>query len=95
MRVVATGPEHLEAEDSLRTMMEAARLAVDVDVILSQRPVSELIIERSGGSDLLFLGLRQQDIEDFQSFLANRDDFLTKLPPTLLVLSNGEVDLLA
>ena len=95
LRVVKTGGEHLEAERSLAAMVEAARLSVDIEVILSQRPVGELIGERSGAADLILLGLRQVDILDFQAFLAERDELLTRLPPTLLVLSNGEADLLA
>ena len=95
LRVVATGEEHLEAERTLTKMMAAARLAVDVDVVLSERPVSELIAERSSASDLVLLGLAQRDVEDFQAFLAARDELLAKLPPTLLILSNGEADLLA
>jgi hypothetical protein len=95
LRVVTSGAEHLEAERSLSEIMQAARLAVDVEVILSQRPVSELIVERSGSADLVLLGLRQQDVVDFRTFLAQRDGMLARLPPTLLVLSNGEADLLA
>ncbi len=95
LRVVKSGPEHLEAERSLSQIMQAARLAVDEEVILSQRPVSELIVERSGSADLVLLGLRQQDVTDFRTFLAERDSMLARLPPTLLVLSNGEADLLA
>jgi hypothetical protein len=95
LRVVKSGPEHLDAEQSLSEIMQAARLAVDEEVILSQRPVSELIVERSGSADLVLLGLRQQDVTDFRAFLAERDSMLARLPPTLLVLSNGEADLLA
>ncbi len=95
MRVVSSGEEHMEAEKTLGQMMAAARLAVDVEVVLTQRPVSEIIVEKSGKSDLVLLGLRQEDIADFRGFLAARDELLAKLPPTLLVLSNGEADLLA
>ncbi len=95
LRVVKSGPEHLEAEASLSGMMAAARLAVHIEVVLSQRPVSELIAEQSAGADLVLLGLAQNDILDFESFVDSRDPLLTKLPTTLLVLSNGEADLLA
>jgi len=95
LRVVKTGEEHLDAESSLRQMMAAARLAVDVEVILSQRGISELIAEKSSNADLVLLGLQASDLTDFQGFLDSRDELLTKLPPTLLVFSNGEADLLA
>ncbi len=95
LRVVKTGEEHLDAESSLRQMMAAARLAVHVEVILSQRSISELIADKSGSADLVLLGLQASDLTDFEGFLKARDSLLTKLPPTLLVFSNGEADLLA
>jgi hypothetical protein len=75
--------------------MQAARMAMDIEVILSERPVSELIIERSASADLVLLGLAERDLWDFESFMEARDAFLAQLPPTLLVRSNGEVDLMA
>lgn len=95
LRIVKSAEEHLEAEDSLTRMMAAARLAVHVEVVLSDRPAGELIPERSAGAGLVLMGLRQSDLMDFESFLTDRDPMLTQLPPTLLVLSNGEADLLA
>lgn len=95
LRVVDTGEEHLEAERSLTQMMAAARLEMDIEVVLSKRPISEIIIDKSGSADLVLLGLRQQDLTDFHAFLDARDGLLAKLPPTLLILSNGEADLLA
>ncbi len=95
LRVVATAAEHLEAEQSLTEMMAAARLAVDIDIIHSPKPISELIAELSGSADLVLLGLDQRSVLDFDKFLAERDDLLARLPPTLLVLSNGEADLMA
>lgn len=95
LRIVSTGEQHIEAESSLRKIMAAARLAVHVEIILSERPASELIVEKSAAADLVLLGLREQDIRDFHGFLESRDPMLTKMPPTLLVLSNGEADFLA
>jgi hypothetical protein len=95
LRIVNSGGEHLEDERSIAALMAAARLDVKVEVIVTQRPVGQIIAERSGASDLVLMGLRDQDLRDFGAFLRDRDELLTKLPPTLLVLSNGEVDLLA
>ena len=95
LRVVKSGPEQKEAESSLRSMMAAARLAVHVEVILSERPVADIIAEKSASADLVLMGLREQDVRDLPSLLEGRDALLARLPPTLLVLSNGEADLLA
>ncbi len=95
LRVVKSDEEHGDAEQSMTELMSAARLAVHVEVILSQRPVSELIIERSADAGLVMLGLRSRDVTDFETFLQERDPLLIELPPTVLVLSNGDADLLA
>ncbi len=95
LRIVNTETERADAQSSLTEMMAAARLAVHVEVILSDRPVSELIAERSRRADLVMMGLRQQDIENLRPFMESRDPLLARLPPTLFVLSNGEADLLA
>ena len=95
LRIVSGGQEQTEAESSLRRMMAAARLAVRVEVILSPRPVAEIIAEKSAEADLVLMGLREQCVTDVQSMLDARDSLLARLPPTLLVLSNGEADLLA
>ena len=95
LRIVKTSEEHVEAEDNLAQLMEAARMAVDIEVILSERPVSELIAERSASADLVLMGLAPRDLSDIEAMLVARDPLLAKLPPTLLVLSNGDVDVLA
>jgi solute carrier family 12 (sodium/potassium/chloride transporter), member 2 len=95
MRVVTDAGEHLEAERNLAEMMNAARLAMDVDIVLSQRPIAELIIERSKSADVVMLGLAPRDLDDFEAFCAARDELLLGLPTVLLIRSNGEVDLLA
>lgn len=95
LRVVRGEDEKAEAEASIRALMDAARLTVSIDIVIAERPVSEIIIEQSGEADLVLLGLRQSDVTNFETFVADRDPLLTQLPPTLLVLSNGEADLLA
>ena len=95
LRVVKTAAEHVEAEESLAELTHAARMEMEIEVVLSERPVSEIIAERSVTADLVLLGLARKDVWDLSAFLEDRDPLLTQLPPTLLVLSNGDVDLLA
>ena len=93
IRVVATGAEHEPAEKQLTELTRSARLEMEVEVIISQQPVSELIVQRSGAADLVVLGLSDRALADFPAYLAQSDPWLAKLPPTLLVYSSGQVDL--
>lgn len=95
MRAVRTGEDPLDAESNLREMMIAARLDVDVEVILSTKSIAELIAERSASADLVLLGMAEADLGRFDDYLERNDPLLSALPPTLIVLSNGEADLLA
>ncbi|ACY19000.1 amino acid permease [Haliangium ochraceum] len=95
LRVVHSDEEKQEAQASMGALMAAARLAVRIEVVMTDRPVSEVIVDESGAADLVLLGMRQSDVTDFETFVSERDPLLTRLPPTLLVLSNGEADLLA
>jgi hypothetical protein len=44
---------------------------------------------------MVVLGLSERDLYDMEAYLARNDAMLAKLPPTLLVHSNGDVDLTA
>ena len=95
IRVVVSGTDHQDAEAELASLTSAARLDMEVEVILSSRPIPELIVDRSSSADLVLLGLAEFSVLDFDTYLEKNDEMLAKLPPTLLVLSNGDVDLLA
>jgi len=95
MRVVSNEEERKEAERNLRDIMQAARLRVNIEVIVSTNPVTKVIEEHSKDSGLVFLGMAQKDVATFDEYLESRNSFLMAMPPTLLVLSNGEADLLA
>jgi len=95
LRVVSSANEQPQAEKALIELMEAARMPIEIEVILSERPVRELIVETSRSADLLVLGMAQGNVADIGSFLEQNDSMLAQLPATLLVLSNGEIDLQA
>jgi len=95
LQIVKSGGEHLEAERAMAELVQAARLNVDIEVILSQEPVPKIISETSASSDLVLLGMADQAVADFGTFMQERTDFLDRMPTTLLVASNGETDVLA
>ena len=64
-------------------------------ILLSRHSVPELIVQTSASSDLVLLGMARKDLQAFDAFVEARGPLLDRLPPTLLVASNGEVDLLA
>ncbi len=95
LRIVKTGAEHMQAEKDLAELITAARMTMDVEIVLSEKSVTDVISERSGSADLVILGLAENDLWNFQDFLDSRDPLLARLPPTILVRSTGEVDLTA
>jgi len=95
LRIVKTGTEHMAAEADLQELITAARMTMDIEIVLSEKPVFDVIAERSGSADLVILGLAENDLWNFQGFLDGRDALLARLPPTILVRSTGEVDLKA
>ncbi len=95
LRIVKTGAEHMQAETDLRELISAARMTMDVEIVLNDKAVFDVIAERSGSADLVILGLAENDLWNFQGFLDSRDSLLARLPPTILVRSTGEVDLTA
>lgn len=95
LRVVKSADEHRQAERELADLIDSARMVMDVEIVLSDKPVHGIIGDRSASADLVILGLAERDLWDFRSFLNNWDELLAKLPPTIFVRSTGEVDLMA
>tara|TARA_R110002073_G_scaffold208011_2_gene368276 strand:+ start:4186 stop:6435 length:2250 start_codon:yes stop_codon:yes gene_type:complete len=95
LRVVKTADEHRLAETELAELISSARMTMDVEIVLSEKPVFEIIGDRSASADLVVLGLAERDLWDFRAFLNNWDELLARLPPTIFVRSTGEVDLMA
>ncbi len=95
LRVVHSATEHQAADKELSELVATARLSMEIKVILSEDPISDLIAEYSTSADLVILGLAERDLWDFRVFLTNWDPLLAKLPPTILVRSTGEADLTA
>lgn len=95
LRVVRSAEEHQTADKELSELIATARLSMEIQVILNEEPISDIIAEYSTSADMVILGLAERDLWDFNSFLTNWDPLLAKLPPTILVRSTGEADLMA
>jgi hypothetical protein len=94
LRLVSEPSAQREGRANLEELMEAARIPATVEVVLSSRPFAEVVVETSGDADLVLLGLAERDAERPEA-LWEKDALLAQLPATLLVCSNGELDLLA
>lgn len=94
-RIVRDASEQLDATRSLEGLAADARIDLDVEVILSRAPVADVICERSATASLVVMGLAQRDVDDIDPFLDRNDTMFRQLPPTLVVHSNGDVDLSA
>ena len=93
LRIVSTPQEEEQAKAMLRLLLKKARLSAVVDVQVSQEPPRDVIARMSSQSDLVFIGMSENNALEFDRFLQDMDGLLTTLPTTLIVLSNGDVNL--
>lgn len=90
---VLTAIDHAdEVEDAatkIRTLLEAARIDADIEVVLTAgRPLYQVFGEESGGADLVFLGfLLPTDLRHAAGFHTRMAHIMRDLPRTVLVSS--------
>jgi amino acid transporter len=93
LRIVAMPQEEEQAGAMLKSLLKKARLNAVVDVQISHEPPRDVIARMSSQSDLVFIGMSESNALEFDRYLEEMDALLSTLPTTLIVLSNGEVDL--
>ena len=83
------------AKDEISTMLEEARINADIAVPVSNEPFPALFKNHSTESDLVILGLNRipESVQD--AYFARTEELLEGMPPTLMVYSTGEADLLS
>ncbi len=90
---VLTAVEHaaevVEATARIRSMLGAARIDADIDVVLTAaRPLYQVFSEESGSADLVFLGfLLPTDLRQSSGFYRRMEHITSGLPRTVLVSS--------
>ncbi len=90
---VLTAVEHadevVEASGRIRTLLEAARIEANIDVVLTAgRPLYQVFAEESGPADLVFLGfLLPTDLRQADGFHRRMSKIMSGLPRTILVSS--------
>lgn len=90
------GPEHKDvAREELTTLVEAARMSAEIEVIHSAKPFAAILHESSIGSTVVVMGFQIPEghrAADWQRFYTG---LTADMPTTLLVSSTGEADLLS
>jgi len=89
LTAVARADEVVDASTKIRTLLEAARIDADIDVVLTAgRPLSKVFAEESGRADLVFLGfLLPTDLGHSAGFYRRMAHIMSGLPRTVLVTS--------
>jgi solute carrier family 12 sodium/potassium/chloride transporter 2 len=93
--VVPRADAAAEVAENLRELFVRARLRLDVDVIVDERPVGEVIGERAEAADLTLVGLPDPcvDQEDFSHRLEAALAGVATDRPVAFVLGSSDVDL--
>lgn len=90
---VLTAVEHADevsdASARIRTLLDAARIDADIEVVLTAgRPIDRVFAEESGRADLVFLGfLLPSDLRQSAGFHQRMAHIMSGLPRTILVSS--------
>jgi nucleotide-binding universal stress UspA family protein len=81
--------EVVDASARIRTLLDAARIEAEIDVVLSAgRPIDQVFADESGEADLVFLGfLLPTDLRQARGFHQRMTHIMSGLPRTVLVSS--------
>ncbi len=80
-------------QQNLVAMFEASRMGFETEVLVDDRPPSEVIVEQSQGADLVLLGMaRPDDIEDFAVYYQVLIARFEELPTVAFVLASESIE---
>jgi len=95
LRVVNTKDELDSARKELERLIEAARMEIAIETILSDDSFPNLLRRHSGLSTVVFLGFSVDANTDPVRFQEAYTGLLQGMPTTILIQSTGEADLLS
>ena len=95
LRVVPSEQGREPATRTLQHIVTASRIDARVEIIVSNRPFSEVLHTHSANAGVILLGFQTPEETGVPAFDANYIDLLAGLPTTLLISSSGEADLMA
>jgi len=95
LRVAYTREEQAKAREELERLIEAARMDVEVEPIISDDTFPNLLRRYSDLSTAVFLGFSADENTDPAKFQEVYSGLLQGMPTTILIQSTGEADLLS
>jgi len=94
LRLISEEAGREPAAMALRTLVEAARVDAEVNILVSEAPFIEVLHRHSQDASVVLLGFNVPEEKEAEGFQEYFEGVLSRLPTTLLVCSSGEVDLL-
>ncbi|MCL2182898.1 MAG: amino acid permease [Chitinispirillia bacterium] len=95
LRLVNAVGEMDAAHKDLERLIEAARMDVAIETILTDDTFPNMLRRQSGLSTVIFMGFNVNDKTDPVNFQKGFTDLLQGMPTTVLIQSTGEADLLS
>jgi len=95
LRVAYTTEEQAKAREELERLIEAARMDIEIEPIISDDTFPNLLRRYSGLSTVVFLGFNADEKTDPAKFQEAYSGLLQGMPTTIMIQSTGEADLLS
>ncbi len=95
LRMIRDAEFRDSAYEELQKLMEAARMKLDLEVIISGEPFPVLLHHHSASASAVFLGFQITQGMNATGFQQAYTELLQGMPTTILINSTGEADLLS
>ncbi len=83
------------SREAIQSLIEAARIRAEAEVIVSTDPFPEVFRRHSGQADVVFLGMQPSEEETHADLYRRLSNLLEPMPTTILIHSSGEADVFA
>jgi hypothetical protein len=83
------------SRQAIASLIEAARIRAEAEVIVSTDPFPEVFRRHSGQADVVFLGMQPSEEETHADLYRRLSNLLEPMPTTILIHSSGEADVFA
>ncbi|MBN1360155.1 MAG: hypothetical protein JW993_06165 [Sedimentisphaerales bacterium] len=95
LRAIRDTAGYESSREAVMSLIEAARIRAEAEVIVSTDPFPQVFRRHSGGADVVFLGMQPSENETHAELYERLDALLAPMPTTILIHSSGEADVFA